>query len=69
MWPHVEPQHLKVSPQTSYGPTFDLLFKPSLAAPGGNILSTYVGQTYQVDSGTSMAVGSAPALSGEDAFR
>ncbi|KAK1224337.1 hypothetical protein PQX77_012766 [Marasmius sp. AFHP31] len=30
-----------VSDFTSYGPSFDLLFKPSIAAHGGQVLSTY----------------------------
>jgi hypothetical protein len=45
-----------VSDFTSYGPTFDLYFKPAVAAPGGNILSTFpvpLGK-YAVLSGTSM---------------
>ncbi|KAK7035491.1 hypothetical protein VNI00_011784 [Paramarasmius palmivorus] len=42
---------------TSYGPTNDFLFKPSVAAPGGNIVSTWpmpLGE-YALASGTSMA--------------
>ncbi|KAK0225536.1 pyrolysin [Armillaria fumosa] len=42
---------------SSYGPTFDMYFKPAVAAPGGNILSTIpvpLG-SYAVESGTSMA--------------
>jgi hypothetical protein len=45
-----------VSSFTSYGPSFDMYFKPAVAAPGGNILSTYpvpLG-AYAVLSGTSM---------------
>jgi hypothetical protein len=45
-----------VSSFTSYGPTFDMFFKPAVAAPGGNIVSTYpvpLG-AYAVLSGTSM---------------
>jgi len=41
----------------SYGPTEDFFFKPAIAAPGGNILSTLpiaLG-SYAIDSGTSMA--------------
>ncbi|KUI71994.1 Minor extracellular protease vpr [Cytospora mali] len=40
---------------TSWGPLFDLTIKPDIAAPGGNILSTYPTDTYTVLSGTSMA--------------
>ncbi|EEB97544.1 hypothetical protein MPER_03113, partial [Moniliophthora perniciosa FA553] len=42
---------------SSIGPTFDMHFKPALAAPGGNILSTFPLKlgTYAVESGTSMA--------------
>ncbi|KAG9050740.1 hypothetical protein FS837_002684 [Tulasnella sp. UAMH 9824] len=42
---------------SSYGPTWDLEFKPSVAAPGGNILSTLPRSqgSYGVLSGTSMA--------------
>ncbi|KAK7053263.1 hypothetical protein VNI00_003889 [Paramarasmius palmivorus] len=42
---------------TRYGPNFDLFFKPAIAAPGGNILSTLpvANGSYGLDSGTSMA--------------
>ncbi|KAK7032714.1 minor extracellular protease vpr [Favolaschia claudopus] len=46
-----------VSDFTTYGPTNDLYFKPSFAAPGGSIMSTYpvtLG-TWALLSGTSMA--------------
>ncbi|KAF8800231.1 subtilisin-like protease [Phlegmacium glaucopus] len=46
-----------VSDFSSYGPTEDFFFKPAVAAPGGNILSTFpiaLG-SYAIDSGTSMA--------------
>ncbi|KAK0213189.1 pyrolysin [Desarmillaria ectypa] len=46
-----------VSSFSSYGPTFDMYFKPAVAAPGGSILSTIpmpLG-SYAVESGTSMA--------------
>ncbi|KAG7086750.1 hypothetical protein E1B28_002682 [Marasmius oreades] len=46
-----------ISSFTSYGPTNDFFFKPAVAAPGGNILSTLpipLG-SYGVESGTSMA--------------
>lgn len=40
---------------TSWGPLYDLNIKPDIAAPGGDILSTYPTDTYAVLSGTSMA--------------
>ena len=46
-----------VSTFSSYGPTYDLYFKPAVSAPGGQILGTYpvpLG-SYAVLSGTSMA--------------
>ena len=46
-----------VSKFSSYGPTFDMYFKPAISAPGGRILSTFpvpLGE-YAVLSGTSMA--------------
>ena len=46
-----------VSSFSSYGQTCDMSFKPAVAAPGGNILSTYplaLG-AWALDSGTSMA--------------
>ncbi|KAL0953072.1 hypothetical protein HGRIS_007272 [Hohenbuehelia grisea] len=45
------------SPFSSYGPTYDMHFKPAFSAPGGNIVSTLpmaMGE-YGVQSGTSMA--------------
>ncbi|KAK2616739.1 hypothetical protein QQS21_000351 [Conoideocrella luteorostrata] len=46
-----------VDPSSSWGPTFDMKFKPQLGAPGGNILSTYPMKKggYAIFSGTSMA--------------
>lgn len=46
-----------ISSFSSYGPTWDLEFKPSAAAPGGNILSTLPRSqgSYGILSGTSMA--------------
>ncbi|KAF8070083.1 pyrolysin [Lyophyllum atratum] len=46
-----------ISSFTSYGPSNDFFFKPAVAAPGGNILSTLpVTQgSFGVESGTSMA--------------
>ncbi|KAJ7594531.1 subtilisin-like protease [Mycena floridula] len=46
-----------ISSFSSYGPTNDMFFKPAVAAPGGNILSTLpvpLG-SYAIESGTSMA--------------
>lgn len=40
---------------TSWGPLYYLSIKPDIAAPGGDILSTYPSDTYAVLSGTSMA--------------
>ncbi|KAK8028264.1 hypothetical protein PG991_005320 [Apiospora marii] len=45
------------SDYTTWGPTYDMEMKPNIAAPGRNILSTYIGgnTAYAVMSGTSMA--------------
>lgn len=40
---------------TSWGGLYDLQLKPDIAAPGGDIYSTYMDDTYKVISGTSMA--------------
>ncbi|GKT51113.1 minor extracellular protease vpr [Colletotrichum spaethianum] len=40
---------------TSIGATNDLFIKPDIAAPGGQILSSYVGGGYAILSGTSMS--------------
>lgn len=40
---------------TSLAALYDLQIKPDIAAPGGNIFSTYLNNTFQVLSGTSMA--------------
>jgi len=40
---------------TSWGPTFEMEIKPDIAAPGSNIYSTYLDDSWAVLSGTSMA--------------
>lgn len=40
---------------TTYGALYDLSVKPDVAAPGGNIWSTYLNGQYAIMSGTSMA--------------
>ena len=45
----------KLSSFSSWGTTPDLGFKPNIAAPGGNIYSTFENDTYGFMSGTSMA--------------
>ncbi|KAF9630123.1 putative minor extracellular protease vpr protein [Lasiodiplodia theobromae] len=40
---------------TSWGGLYDLSLKPDVAAPGGNIFSTYLDDGFAVQSGTSMA--------------
>ncbi|EFY99628.2 Peptidase S8/S53, subtilisin/kexin/sedolisin [Metarhizium robertsii ARSEF 23] len=46
---------------TSWGPTNELIMKPDIGAPGYNILSTYLDQGFETDSGSSMA---APYIAG-----
>ena len=50
---------------TSWGPNPELLFKPNIAAPGGNIYSTVNDNSYESMSGTSMA---APHTTGGEAL-
>ncbi|PFH53716.1 hypothetical protein AMATHDRAFT_45185 [Amanita thiersii Skay4041] len=47
-----------ISPTSSYGPTYELLLKPNIAAPGGAILTTSPLKrgTYGIERGTSFAV-------------
>ncbi|KAI1456396.1 subtilisin-like protein [Annulohypoxylon moriforme] len=40
---------------TQWGPSYDLDLKPDIAAPGGNIFSTFLDNDYAIMSGTSMA--------------
>jgi subtilisin family serine protease len=40
---------------TSWGGLWDLQMKPDIAAPGGNIYSTYINNGFALSSGTSMA--------------
>ena len=46
---------------TSWGPTNELTMKPNIGAPGFDIISTYLDQTFHMDSGSSMA---APYIAG-----
>ena len=55
------PESLKPSTFTSWGPTPELDFKPQIAGIGGNVWSTQNGNKYTSMSGTSMA---APNVSG-----
>ncbi len=58
---YVDPVAGLMSDFSSWGTTPDLSFKPEIAAPGGNIYSTFNNDTYGFMSGTSMA---APHVSG-----
>ncbi|KAK1724825.1 subtilase [Colletotrichum acutatum] len=46
---------------TNIGPVYDLQIKPDIAAPGGKIYSTWIDDSYTIQSGTSMA---APYIAG-----
>nr|WP_288231280.1 S8 family serine peptidase [uncultured Gardnerella sp.] len=59
------PENLKPSTFTSWGPTPELDFKPQIAGIGGNVWSTQNGNKYTSMSGTSMA---APNVSGLSAL-
>ncbi len=50
-----DPSGGRPSAFTSWGALYDLQIKPDIAAPGGNIFSTYLDNTFALLSGTSMA--------------
>ncbi|KEY70826.1 hypothetical protein S7711_08526 [Stachybotrys chartarum IBT 7711] len=49
------PSANRASTFTSWATLYNLEMKPDIAAPGGNIFSTWVGGSYNIISGTSMA--------------